>query len=102
MCYTPRYCGILVIFAKNIFPRGKDTLQIRRKGLINIVSISRDESVYLGKVAPDVKQVVLNPNAPARKKSRMVENEPNAMKLLDSYRKSKRPVIESYGKRGRR
>ena len=67
-----------------------------------MIEISREESLYLRKVAPDVTQVVANKHAPARKKVRMIAEDRQVIRMLEAYRRESRPVIESYPKGGRR
>lgn len=70
--------------------------------MIIIIEISREESLYLRKVAPAVTQTVCNRHAPARKKTHLIPNESWVIKMLEAYRKENHPVVESYGKRGKR
>ena len=67
-----------------------------------MIQISREESLYLRKVAPGVTQVVVNKHAPARKKSRMIPEDGWILKMLDAFRKANYPVVEFYPKGGKR
>ena len=70
--------------------------------MIFIVEISREESLYLRKVAPSVTQTTCNRHAPARKKTHLIPNDSWIIKTLENFRKENYPVVESYGKRGKR
>lgn len=87
---------------KTLHPRGKSLSKFICKGLIIIIEISREESLYLRKVAPAVTQTVCNRHAPARKKTHLIPNESWIIKTLEAYRKENHPVVGSYGKRGRK
>lgn len=54
--------------------------------MIYIVEISKEEFLYIQKNKPNVQLVVLNKNAPSRKKTRLAPELPWLINLLKSYR----------------
>ena len=67
------------------------------KGLITIISISKEESMYLREKDPRIHITVINKYANARKKGWLVAEDGKTLALLRKYHKEHEHVIERGG-----
>lgn len=77
----------------------KIILKSIKKGRIeDLIKITKDEAIMLRKQLPNVYIVTVGKFAPARKKTRFVEETKQVLNLVRSYRKFNYKEVYSYGK----
>ena len=62
-----------------------------------MISITKNESEFLRKRYPWIKQAVLNRQGPSNKKGWLVVDDQRTMNALNNYRKKNVKVLESHG-----